>query len=681
VLPGVILSLICQSVGATCFSDMSGTEAEFNRRLNLDPKPVIADLQSRIARAEAGGAADQSVAELYAMLMDALERDHRVEEARDAGARGLQALTPRDSDALRRRLVLMRILLLDDLGQINQATQQYDAASAAVPEDVPDYICVLVDRGYLHTRVGRQADAARELIKAYHMAESAHLDVQRADIGSVLARVYIRYGMWDDALAIANDALRVLARAMDTDKLALAHLIRGDALMYQGYLDRALAEYDLARSLYAQEKDVDDVVGADRRKCGALAAEPSRAAEATAQCRLSLQEAQDLGDAEYIRLSRGSLGEAELRQGHAREALDQLSQALDDRQGELTAFKRSALLAVRSQAERQLGDIAGALRDMEAYAAWLQADALARQPAQTALMRAKFDMESRDQALQQARTEEAAARAVAARRALLRNFVISVAAASLVLLIGIVWVVRRRRELIRERETEHERVTALGRLTAGIAHEFNNALTVVQQAVSLLGTRDSVIADPEALELVRSIEQVSRSSALTTAQLQRFGRQQTLRSRAVPLQKFLDDLRPQLQKAAGSGMRIELQSGDPSPCGWVDENQLANALFCLVMNARDAMSGHGTITICAEQADDDTVCIEVTDRGHGMTPEVPGHASEPFFTTKAVGEGAGLGLSMVDGFVKQSGGSLSIASSPEQGTTVTLRLPSAPRGA
>ena len=679
-LLGLIAMLAQHRAAAGCFSDMTGTETEFSRRLNQDPQPVIADLQARIARAESGGDRDASLAGLYAMLMDALERAYRIDEARTAGARGLQALTPADGAALQRRLMLTRITLLDDLGQITEATREYDAASAAVPEDAPDYICVLVDRGYLHMRGGQQADAARELIKAYHMAEEQHLDVQRADIGSVLARVYIRYDFFDDALAIANDTLRVLARTNDTDKLALAHLIRGDALMYQGGLDAALAEYDLARSFYAQENDAGDVAGADRRKCGALAADRSRAAEAIRQCQLSLQEAQDLGDLEYLQLSRASLGEALLRQGNAREALQLLNLALDDRQGELTAQKRNSTLAVRAEARQQLGDAAGALHDTNEYLAWLRSDMLARQPAQAALTRAKFDMESRDQAMRQARTEAAAARAVAARAALLRNFVIAIAAASLLVMLAVVWVIRRRRELIRERESEHERVTALGRLTAGIAHEFNNALTVVQQAVSLLATRESVTTDPAALELVRSIEQISHSSAMTTAQLQSFGMQQTLRSRAVPLQRFLDDLRPQLQKAAGSGIRIELQLDRPAPCGWIDENQLANALYCLVSNARDAMAGHGTVTIRAGQDADDFVRVDVIDSGKGMTAEVLAHATEPFFTTKPIGEGAGLGLSMVDGFVKQSGGSMSIFSQPDRGTTVTLRLPVAPRG-
>ena len=317
---------------------------------------------------------------------------------------------------------------------------------------------------------------------------------------------------------------------------------------------------------------------------------------------------------------------------------------------------------------------------MADYNAWLKADVSAKKPVQIAIIRAKYDFEAKDQELRQAQAEAAAARTVAAREALIRNFVISIAVAILLIGVVVVWALRRRRTLIREREVVQDRVAALGRLAGGIAHEFNNALTVVQQATGLLAGRPSVSADPDALKLLRSIEQVARTSAATTAQLQSFGRQQNLQSRAIALGRYLEDIRPQLLMAGGSGLGIELQVGEPSPCAWVDERQLTTALLNLVVNARDAMAGKGTVTIRAMTDPDRHVRIDVTDTGRGMSPEVLAHAAEPFFTTKPIGEGAGLGLSMVDGFVKQSGGTMHITSSEQDGTTVSLRLPPAPTG-
>jgi signal transduction histidine kinase len=681
-LPALLLALLGVEVArADCFGDITGKEAAFNAQLNRDPAAAIEDLRARIATAGTGEKSTPSLAELYAMLMNAYERTNELDQARNAGALGLKALTTTDPDELQRRLTLGRISLLDEQGQISEAVRQYDAATVGVTADAPDFLCILNDRGYLHMRAGRQADAARELLQAYRLAENSHRDLQRADIGSVLAEVYNKYDLFDEALALENDSLRTLSRSGDTDKIATAHLIRGDALMHRDSPDDALAEYRLAESLYLQEKNRDDAVGAARRICAAVAADRNRSAEATALCSATIRDAQAIGDNEHAKLAQASLAQAELYAGRPQEALRDINLVLEDGRTELTGVQRHTILAVRAEAERALGDAAGALRDMTDYATWLKADMIARQPAQVALLRAKFDMERKDQAARQAAAEAAASRAVAARAALIRNLVIALAAAFLAIALAVVWVVRRRRELIREREVEHERVTALGRLAAGIAHEFNNALTVVQQAVGLLAVRPSVATDGTAMELVRSIEQISHTSAVTTAQLQSFGMQQNLRSRAVPLKRLLEELRPQLLKAIGGEVSIDLQVGDPAPCSWVDERQLSNALFCLVMNAADAMRRQGTVTIRSRTDSDAFARIEVADTGVGMTPEVLAHAAEPFFTTKPVGEGSGLGLSMVDGFVKQSGGSMSITSVRNQGTTVALRLPPVPKGA
>ena len=115
--------------------------------------------------------------------------------------------------------------------------------------------------------------------------------------------------------------------------------------------------------------------------------------------------------------------------------------------------------------------------------------------------------------------------------------------------------------------------------------------------------------------------------------------------------------------------------GSPPPVVSADERQLSTALANLVANARDAMRGAGTVTISAELDGEAMAMIRVRDNGEGMAPDVLRHAAEPFFTTKPVGTGAGLGLSMVDGFAKQSGGNMTIDSVAGQGTTVCLHLP------
>ncbi|HYE28371.1 MAG TPA: ATP-binding protein, partial [Allosphingosinicella sp.] len=148
----------------------------------------------------------------------------------------------------------------------------------------------------------------------------------------------------------------------------------------------------------------------------------------------------------------------------------------------------------------------------------------------------------------------------------------------------------------------------------------------------------------------------------------------------VKLRKLFDELRPLLQQSAGSAVRIETEVADDSLCVLTDANQLELALLNLVLNARDAMPGGGSVSISAraEPPRDGTeriVAIAVRDSGSGMPADVLRRATQPFFTTKPPGSGTGLGLAQVYGTVEQSGGSLDIDSAPRRGTTVTLRLP------
>ena len=135
---------------------------------------------------------------------------------------------------------------------------------------------------------------------------------------------------------------------------------------------------------------------------------------------------------------------------------------------------------------------------------------------------------------------------------------------------------------------------------------------------------------------------------------------------------------PELQRVAGPSVGIALDVDRAAPAVWVDQRQLTAALASLVANGRDALGAAGSLTIRVSAQEPARTRIEVIDEGCGMSAEVLARSTEPFFTTRAVGAGAGLGLSMVDGFVRQSGGELRFASEPGRGTTVTLLLPAAP---
>jgi PAS domain S-box-containing protein len=236
-----------------------------------------------------------------------------------------------------------------------------------------------------------------------------------------------------------------------------------------------------------------------------------------------------------------------------------------------------------------------------------------------------------------------------------------------------------------------QKMEAIGQLTGGIAHDFNNLLTGIIGSLDLVRRR---MASGSTEDIPRWMDAASISAqraAALTHRLLAFGRRQSLDTRPNDVNRIITGMQDLLQRTMGE--RIELQCKLPGDLwtAFTDANQLESALLNLAINARDAMPEGGRLTI--ESANTrldkaytalyedvqpgDYVAVSVSDTGVGMPPEVLEKAVDPFFTTKPVGEGTGLGLSVIYGFVKQSRGHLRIYSQVEQGTTVKLYLPRA----
>ena len=246
---------------------------------------------------------------------------------------------------------------------------------------------------------------------------------------------------------------------------------------------------------------------------------------------------------------------------------------------------------------------------------------------------------------------------------------------------------RRVAERTREREAalaqvhEMQKLESLGQLTGGVAHDFNNLLMAVMGNLELL--RKSIPNDPKAHRLVDgAIQGVERGAALTN-RLLAFARRQELRPQSVDVRGLVEGTVEMLRHTLGPSIHITVRVESGLPAIRVDPNQLELALLNLALNARDAMPLGGELVISARRErlttgglpEGDYVCIAEQDSGRGMDEVTLQRATEPFYTTKRAGQGTGLGLSMVDGLMAQSGGAMRITSRPDVGTTVELWLP------
>ena len=245
---------------------------------------------------------------------------------------------------------------------------------------------------------------------------------------------------------------------------------------------------------------------------------------------------------------------------------------------------------------------------------------------------------------------------------------------------------RRREELLRQ----SQKMEAVGQLTGGIAHDFNNILAGVSGNLDLIDDPDIAAAEHQD-RVVKMKSLIRRGSALTN-QLLTYSRKQALEPKPVDVGGSVGNLLELMRRTLGESISIETVFATGLWQAHADPNQLENAILNLAINARDAMVSGGRLTIHAHNVEVDGttaegrdlspgayVAVTVGDTGHGMPKGVMERATEPFFTTKGVGEGSGLGLSMVDGFSSQSGGGLEIDSTEGVGSKITIYLPRASR--
>jgi len=242
--------------------------------------------------------------------------------------------------------------------------------------------------------------------------------------------------------------------------------------------------------------------------------------------------------------------------------------------------------------------------------------------------------------------------------------------------------------LLEQQLRQSQKMEAVGQLTGGLAHDFNNLLTGIMGSLEMLRLRVTQGRFGEMDRYLDAAHGASNRAAALTHRLLAFSRRQTLAPSSTDVKRLIAGMLQLIRSTIGPAIHVEVQNEADLWLTQVDPNQLENALLNLCINARDAMSNGGTLTIrtgnCVldattaaehELSAGQYLTLTVSDTGIGMSRDVIAHAFDPFFTTKPMGEGTGLGLSMIYGFVRQSGGSVHIDSLPNVGTTMTLYLP------
>jgi PAS domain S-box-containing protein len=245
---------------------------------------------------------------------------------------------------------------------------------------------------------------------------------------------------------------------------------------------------------------------------------------------------------------------------------------------------------------------------------------------------------------------------------------------------------KAQRELEQAREAlfQAQKMEAIGQLTGGIAHDFNNILMAIISGLELLKKR--IAEDPRSMTLLDNTIHAAERGASVTQRMLAFARRQELTQEVVDIPDLVAGLAGLLEQSLGPSVTTETHFPVALAPVDVDPNQLELAILNLVVNARDSMSGGGSIVVAARPEEvreshptglspGAYVCLSLTDTGDGMDPETLARATEPFYTTKGVGKGTGLGLSMVHGLAEQSGGRLVLKSRRGAGTTAEIWLP------
>lgn len=622
-------------------------------------------------------------------LVDSLECRGQYRLAQLAGAVEAcrRAVATARSDVEQFAAQRMQGALLTEQGRFAEGTTALLASLAAAERNGDPRLIVsaLSSAGTAAQFAGANAEAVAYYRRAIELADAAKLGSLQALIGNNLGYLLLDTGDPAGARAQFEAALTAARGAQHQQSLVTIPWGLAYARLQSGDGTRALAQMiELARV---------DSPTTDAVQRGEALQMLSRARLATGDMPGAVADARRAvdtlrGRSEVRELAAATLlVEALAASGRAEEALAVATRTL----ARMPAGARLSadLHAVHARV------LAGLDRHREAYEALQLAQRVREQQAtsraanQLTFLRARSESQQRERELERLRGEQAQREAEARNDRTIRNLSIAVVLVTLVAVAVIAVLARRRQQLLLEM-TERQNLDALGRLTGGVAHDFNNLMTIIRQAMSLLRMDRGVMASPSARALVDEADSASEVCGRITTQLLTYARQQRMETGEIVVARLFEGHRSMFQRALGERIVLSMTTLDSSCVIRTDSSQLVAAVMNLLANARDAQPHGGLVEIAVRRRDAATrepapadapagplVAISVRDNGHGMPPDVLQQATTPFFTTKSEAGGSGLGLSTVEGFTRQSGGVLRIESAPDRGTLVTMLFPAA----
>lgn len=668
---GMLMSVHAQS---TCLpiadADLQSTQS----MIAADPRKALEAVQQKLAELKLAPRPDpRRLATLYSLAAQSYSMLDLDAEAIAQARNGLE-LVPKEDDPLHLKLLIVLEENIDGEAGLTGAIASIEAARASQSRGSPADTCLLITLGWLQMRSNHAELAIVNLTEAYRISASQGLIEAHVLAADDLSSVMGLLGDYEEALALNKEVIEWATANKAPSTLSVADFERGKLYRIMRDFESARQEQLKAREISMQLNDGQGVAYANMELCH-VEIELEHLPAARPLCDSALQaftaaHAEDVAKEAMLFLAR-----IDMLEHQAGTALATLNRVLDQKGADMYGPRATQAYLWRARANEALGKDRPAYADLAEYTRRTTELDDARRLSNAAALRVKFEMFFKDQEIERARSEAAAARVEVSRRAFERNLVALSAVLVLFTVLFSTWLWRRRKTIDDMRRGAEDRLAFISRLTGGVAHEFNNLMTVIQQAVGLLAQRQTISADPVALSLVGEIQNASSVCAEVTTQLLSFARQQNLKPTTFSMDEFLAQLTPTLETTAGPDANLSIVCDEPGLFINADRRQFSAVLLNLVSNARDAMAKGGTITIKGVGDSERFVRVDVVDEGCGMSAQTLERAVEPFFTTKPIGTASGLGLSVADGFMRQSGGVMNLSSALQRGTTVSLRFP------